>query len=187
MKLISGLVGAVLLTLAVPVCAQSLGDLAKQEAERRKAAPPAAKTYTNEDLKKLPPMAAEVGSKEAPTKVADDQKPADAAKPGRREPRRRTASPRRTRSSGARRITAAREEVRRNEMFRDALQTRINALTADFANRDDPFQRAQIGDDRQKAIAELARVNLEIDKANKAIGDIEEEARRAGVPPGWLR
>ena len=66
-------------------------------------------------------------------------------------------------------------------------QTRINALTADFAGRDDPFQRAQIGDDRQKAIAELARVTLEIDKATKSIGDIEEEARRAGVPPGWLR
>ena len=82
MKLSSGLVGAGLLTLAVPVCAQSLGDLAKQEAERRKTAPPAAKTYTNEDLKKLPPMAAEVGSKQAPTKVADDQAPTDAAKPG---------------------------------------------------------------------------------------------------------
>jgi hypothetical protein len=184
MKLFSGLVGAVLLTLAVPVCAQSLGDLAKQEAERRKSAPPAAKTYTNEDLKKLPPMAAEVGSKDAPSKVADDQKPGDAKADATKA---KESEPAKDEKFWRGRITAAHEEVRRNEMFRDALQTRINALTADFANRDDPFQRAQIGDDRQKAIAELARVTLEIDKANKAIGDIEEEARRAGVPPGWLR
>jgi hypothetical protein len=190
MKLSSGLIGAVLLTLAVPVCAQSLGDLAKQEAERRKSAPPAAKTYTNEDLKKLPPMASEVGSKEAPTKVADDQKPADAAKPGDVKAdatKTKEGEPAKDEAYWRGRITAAREEVRRNEMFRDALQTRINALSADFAGRDDPFQRAKIADDRQKAIAELARVTLEIDKANKAIGDIEEEARRAGVPPGWLR
>jgi hypothetical protein len=29
--------------------------VAKKEQERRKATPPAAKTYTNDDLKKLPP------------------------------------------------------------------------------------------------------------------------------------
>jgi hypothetical protein len=30
-------------------------------------------------------------------------------------------------------------------------------------------------------------VKAEIVNANKQIEDIEEEARRAGVPPGWLR
>ena len=72
-------------------------------------------------------------------------------------------------------------------MFREALQTQINSLNADFAGRDDPIQRAKIADDRQKKIAELARLTLDIDTANKLIADIEEEARRAGVPPGWLR
>ena len=48
-------------------------------------------------------------------------------------------------------------------------------------------QRAKIADDRQKALAELSRLTLDIDKANKQIADIEEEARKAGVPPGWLR
>ena len=85
------------------------------------------------------------------------------------------------------RINAAREEIRRNEMFRDALQTRINALSADFAGRDDPYQRAKIADDRQKALAELARLTIEIATSTRLIAEIEEEARRAGVPPGWLR
>src|SRR6185503_14800498 len=77
MKLSNGLLAAMLLTVAVPVCAQSLGDLARKEQERRKAAPPAAKTYTNEDLKKVTPMP---GGE--PPKAADSAKPADAVKPG---------------------------------------------------------------------------------------------------------
>ena len=72
-------------------------------------------------------------------------------------------------------------------MFAEALQTRINSLSTDFVNRDDPFQRAKIGEDRDKAIAELARVKGDIDRAKKQIEEIEEEARKAGVPPGWLR
>lgn len=196
MKLSSGLVAGVLLTVAVPVCAQSLGDLAKKEAERRKASPPAAtKTYTNEDLKKLPPATdgATKPADKAPAKADDAAATAgDPAKPG--DPVKADASttgepakPAKDEKYWRGRITAAREEVRRNEMFRDALQTRINALSADFSARDDPYQRATIADDRQKAIAELARVNSEIEKSTKLIADIEEEARRAGVPPGWLR
>jgi hypothetical protein len=85
------------------------------------------------------------------------------------------------------RINQAREELRRNEVFAEALQTRINSLSTDFVNRDDPFQRAKIGEDRDKALAELSRVKAEIVNGKKQIEDIEEEARKAGVPPGWLR
>ena len=41
---------------------------------------------------------------------------------------------------------AARESLRRNEVFQEALQSRIHALSADFVNRDDPYQRAKIGE-----------------------------------------
>ena len=192
MKLSSALVAGVLLTIAVPVCAQSLGDLAKKEQERRKAAPTATKTYTNDDLKKMPPLppqapgtdpAAKTGDKD-PAKE-DAAKPGDPAKPG--DAKADGAKPAKDEAYWRGRITTAREEVRRNEMFRDALQTRIDALSADFAGRDDPYQRATIADDRQKALAELERVKTEIEKLTKQIADIEEEARRAGVPPGWLR
>ena len=194
MKLSSGLLAAVLLTIAVPAHAQTLGELAKKEQERRKTAPPAAKTYTNDDLKKIPapPPPAAAGD---PSKAGDVKKPDGAsAKPG--DPSKPDAKADASKSTDEKpkdeaywrnRITAVREEIRRNEMFRDALQVRVNSLSADFAGRDDPVQRAQIADDRQKAIAELARVNTELEKGSKTIADIEEEARRAGVPPGWLR
>jgi hypothetical protein len=75
----------------------------------------------------------------------------------------------------------------RDLTFADALQSRINALATDFVNRDDPAQRAVIERDRQKAAAELERLRKQIVDDRKAVADFEEEARRAGVPPGWLR
>ena len=84
-------------------------------------------------------------------------------------------------------MTQAREALRRAQAFADALQSQINAMAADLVNRDDPYQRAKIADDRQKALAELQRVQSEVEQSKKEIADIEEEARHAGVPPGWIR
>src|SRR5947207_13802050 len=53
MKVSRGLLAVVMVALAVPVCAQSLGELAKKEADRRKATPTAKKVYTDDDLKKI--------------------------------------------------------------------------------------------------------------------------------------
>ncbi len=203
MKVSRGLLAGVLLTVAVPVCAQSLGDLAKKEAERRKAAPPASKVYTNDDLKKITVPGDEKDTKdtkdtkeqgaEAGDKGAESGKGTEAgkgesgAKADAKDGKDAAGGPARDEAWWRARITAAQEDVRRGEAFRDALQSQINGLTADFTSRDDPAQRAQIGDARQKALAELDRVNADIEKAKKRIGDIEEEARRANVPPGWLR
>ena len=49
------------------------------------------------------------------------------------------------------------------------------------------MQQAKRCDDRQKAIDELNRLTKQIADDKKAIADLQEEARRAGVPPGWLR
>ena len=173
-----------LLAGAATVSAQSLGDLAKKEAERRKAAPGAAKTYTNDDLKQLPPPAGTATGKAAEElKNADPTKPAEPEKVDATKP----AEPAKDEAHWRGRITAAREDIRRNESFLEALQSRVNALTADFTARDDPYQRAKIAEDRQKALAEMARLKEDIEKGKKSITDIEEEARRAGVPPGWIR
>ena len=84
-------------------------------------------------------------------------------------------------------MAEAREELRRNEVFVGALQTRVNTLNRDFANRDNPAQRRGLADDRSEAMGELTRVKGEVERAKKQIADIEEEARKSGVPPGWLR
>ena len=71
-------------------------------------------------------------------------------------------------------------------MFAEALQTRINSLTTDFVSRDDPAQRRHRRGPAE-ALTELTRVKQDIERGKKQIADIEEEARKAGVPPGWLR
>jgi hypothetical protein len=58
--------------------------------------------------------------------------------------------------------------------------------TTDFINRDDPAQ-AKLETDRKAALVELERVKKDMTDQTKAIAAIEEEARRAGVPAGWLR
>jgi hypothetical protein len=84
-------------------------------------------------------------------------------------------------------MTAARTGAERARAFAEALQSQINGLAAEFTARDDPRQRALVAEKRQKALDELARVQKEITDLEKTIRDIEEEARKAGVPPGWLR
>jgi hypothetical protein len=193
MKVSRALLAGVIVTLAVPVSAQSLGELAKKEQERRKASPPAAKVYTNDDLKKItvPGATAEEPKDTKDTKDTKDSKdPKDTKDPAAAKDAKEakdSADAPKDEAAWRARMTAAREDVRKGEMFRDALQSRINGLSADFSARDDPYQRAQIADERQKALAELARVNTDIDKAKKLITDIEEEARRANVPAGWIR
>jgi hypothetical protein len=81
----------------------------------------------------------------------------------------------------------ARDQVERSRLFAEALQSRINALNADFSARDDPAQRAAIGAQLNEALAELERVRGDIQAQERLVTDLEEEARRAGVPPGWLR
>ena len=155
----------------------TLGELAKQEQERRKAQKTPAKVYTKKDLPPSPPAPPPSTASPATATPAPETK----------QPEKKTGEEEKDETWWKNRINQVREEQRRNEMFAEALQTRINSLSTDFVNRDDPFQRAKIGEDRDKAIAELARVKGEIVRAKKQIEDIEEEARKAGVPPGWLR
>ena len=54
-------------------------------------------------------------------------------------------------------------------------------------NTDDPAKRSVVERDRQRALGEIERLKKEVAEQTKAIAGIEEEARRAGVPAGWLR
>ena len=177
----------VFLAGAVPARAQSLAEVAKKAADRRKTAgaeskPEAKKVYTNDDLKPAPAPSPGAIATPAAAEARDASKDAAAAKDAAKKPEDEKGE-----EYWRGRMSQAREELRRNEMFRAALQTRINSLTNDFSARDDPYQRAQLADDRQKAVAEMARVTEEIESLKKKIADIAEEARQADVPPGWLR
>jgi hypothetical protein len=192
--------------VARPAAGQSLADVARKEQERRKASATAAKAdkdkdsdkakkvYTNKDLgpggPEAPPAQTETASAPGtpPTQGGThthEPPPTQSPAPAAGAPA--AAGENRDENWWRNRITTARADLQRQTLFVEALQSRINALTTDFVNRDDPAQRDQIAVDRQKNLAELERVQKDIERLKKQVADIEEEARKAGVPAGWLR
>lgn len=180
--------------------AQSLGDVARREEERRKAlGSTGKKVYTNEDLGSAalapaPPPAADAAAGDKPA----DDKPGDggdaakgstaeAAKDGAAAAAKEEEQPARDQAYWRDRMLSLRTALDREQTYVEALQSRINALTTDYVNRDDPAQRDGIAVDRQRAIDEMDRLKKQIEDTRKSIADLEDEARRANVPPGWLR
>jgi hypothetical protein len=169
---------AALAGASAPLFAQSLGEVARKEEERRHTVKKPAKVYTNKDLGSVdpgPPVPAPDTSKPLPGSAAD-AKVAEKDK-----------TPVKDQAYWGTQVKTLQLQVDRDQLSADAMQGRISSLTADFAARDDPAQRAVINSNRQKAVVELERLNLDIRKGKKALADLLEEARRAGVPPGWLR
>ena len=165
--------------------AQSLADVAKKEEERRKAVPAPAKVYTNKDLGSVP-----AGSPAPPAAAAPNPADAKDADKAAKDPKAKDDKDKpqvKDQAYWADRMKVLQDQLQRDQNYADAMQTRINALTADFTSRDDPAQRAAVEQNRQKSVAELARLTKSVQDTTKSIADLREEARRSGVPPGWLR
>ena len=181
---------AVGLSASPAASGQTLGEVAKKEADRRKAQPQTGKVYTNKDLPASAQKPASANpSTETPAQTptdpvaaATEQKAEDGKAPGDKP-----QGDQKDQAYWKNRMATAREELRRSEMFAEALQTRVNTLNKDFSSRDNPAQRSAIGADRTEALNELTRVKQDVERGKKQIADIEEEARKAGVPPGWVR
>lgn len=184
-------------TASVSVLAQGLADVAKQEEGRRQSVGAEApsdknakrdspKVYTNKDLRGGSASSPIEAQKTAPASAATTSTAAASAAPA-AEPKADAKAEAKNEQYWRKRAQALRDQLDRDRTLADALQSRVNALTADVISRDDPAQRAKLSIDRQKAVSELERMKAAVSDGTKAIGDLEEEARRAGVPPGWLR
>lgn len=160
--------------LVGPVLAQSLGEVARKEEERRKSVKNPARVYTNKDLGGAAPPS----SLATPSASAEPAKPASAVQDDKDK---------KDRTYWAGRRKALQDKFDSDQSFADALQSKINALNTDFAARSDPAQRAVIERDRNKALDDLKRLQKAVLDGKKALTDLDEEARKAGVPPGWLR
>jgi hypothetical protein len=172
----------VALALQAGVSAQSLADVAKAEAARRQTVKKGAKVYTNEDLVRAPLTSAAPSQPAAATTTT--AKPGDpTAKPEDQKP----VDPTKTQAHWKERATTIQQSLSRNKLLVEALQSQVNALNAEYMNTDDPGQRDLMQARIQRATGELQRVQQEIEKQTKAAADLQEEARKAGVPAGWVR
>jgi len=182
-----------LLVCAAVSSAQGLADVARAEEARRKSVKAPSKTYTNDDLKgdnngATVASPTPSGAAAAPvTPATTAAQAATAAKPDAAKDAAKDQEPKKDEKYWRDRITAAQQAMARNKVLVDALQSRVNALTTDFANTDDPAQRAVVEQNRKTALAEMDRVKKDIDTRSKEITAIQEEGRKANVPPGWLR
>lgn len=198
--------GILAVSLFVPIAAtaQSLADVARAEEARRKATKGPVKVYGNDDLRPgveppPPPAAGDSAAAKPAAPAASTTKPAAGAKPGDAASAKAGEAAAAATSGAAKpsevkdeaywrkRIAEARTAVQRNQVFHDALQSQVNGLYTEFVNKSDPAQRAVVEQKRLKAMAEQDRIKAEITAQTKALQDIEDEARRAGVPAGWLR
>jgi len=81
-------------------------------------------------------------------------------------------------------VRRAREELALLEARAEALQAEINTLFAlGFQPRDFTYQTTQLARTRER----IPYARLEITRAERAWQEFREEARRAGIMPGWLR
>ena len=164
--LVYAVLGCAVLGCAAAAAAQSLADVARQEEERRKTIGTPGKVYTNESLRSEPastapvpaaPLASSAPTAESPTPsasvpAAETATPAD---PATAEPAATPGEAPVTEADWRKLVTDGRDALSRARIFADALQSRINVLSADFVNRDDPVQRDAVAADRNEALTEL--------------------------------
>jgi hypothetical protein len=166
--------------------AQGLGEAAKKEKQRRESGPaPGAKTYTQEDVAALPPVANE------PSAEAGEPAPPE-ADPGRPGAPAAGASA----SADAEADARAREEERwrsriagQRQRVEDARQKHAALASLNLVpgyEYVDASGRTVIG-----SVAQLqgmtARAKAALEAEEQALEALLEQARRANVPPGWLR
>ena len=164
--------------LASPLAAQSLGDVAARTNKERKGGAPA-KVYTNDDLDAARSAPETQGTVSTPgTAAAAPSGPAPAPAP--------TMDPsERWRRDGKQR----RDAVTRAEAKVAAIQARIDALLLDRdpVNVMDPNRMQTLEAAKAKAMQDLDTAKAELAKAQQDLESLEEDARKQGIPPGWLR
>lgn len=188
----------------------SLADLSRREALRRQLSAASAGTFSNDTLPYMPPPVMSAESTYISRSGAGGTGFAGAAEPG--APGMTAGSP-----AGApagqvpagppvppppvpepdeepqgedywrNRMDAARAALDRDQVLRDAMQTRVNSLQSDIVNRDDPAQRSLLQQQLNRALGELERLARQIETDEQEIATIQTEARRQGIPPGWIR
>jgi hypothetical protein len=190
---------------AHPVAAQSLGDVARQEAARREQIKASAKVLTNADLPAsavLAPAGAPAGpgapASEATASLVDAAAAAQgtegAAAAADQAKTRAPAAPEAAKKTepaddedgwkaraavvnGA--LAAARTQVRQLKALGDRLSLESQAANPDIA--------ARASAERIDLKAQVAKAEEAFAKATAAHEALQQEARAAGVPPAWIQ
>jgi len=148
---------------------QSLGEVARRERQRREVeAKKSKKVYTNDDFPDAAPAAMEAPN---PRPLAADSKERSAK-----------VDEAQLEKQWRRRFAEARARLRKAEQ--DAWQTRIKTVFVGGGGISGMSSGAAVP--VQMQVREFVETD-ELRLARKAVDDLEEELRHAGLPPGWGR
>ena len=180
-------VATALLALPPIAGAQGLGDASKKEKERRESSKaPKAKTYTQDELATLPPVANDPGQttsdSTSPTAVGSAPPIFPSEEPGAAAASEESAR-RRDEAQWRARVARARANVEEARKVHETLAS-MN-LVPGYVYQDSHGRTVIHSIEELQGLT--ARAKAELDAAQKALDDLLEQARRANVPPGWLR
>ncbi len=204
-------VALVLLAVASSAAAQNLSELAAKEKQRRNAvaagATPA-RSFTNDDLEKSGPQASPTPSptgagptlrpgvkpparprrpsRDEGAPDSEDEENAEAPPPAEGQPGAEAAWRQRAKSAQDA-ISAAEQRVAAAERALGAARTGISQPLPSDGLRQTPPNALVKEASLQSAEAALATARASLDQARTAWADLEELARKASIPPGWLR
>jgi hypothetical protein len=195
--------GLFALALASEGYSQSLADLAKKEKERRQAVTTASKIITNDQIAKYQGAAVSTGTPSSPATNEPqagkgstvEQKPAGEAeaKAEAAPPEGKPASDEsvdfqgRTESFWKQTMADARQRVTQLENECNVLILKLNDLQNRFYKESDGFKQQEIQRDIQKTLYEQDQNKESLAKAKTAVTDLEQEARKSGALPGWIK
>jgi hypothetical protein len=169
---------------------QSLADVARKEEERRKAVKTPARVFTIQDVQKaggVDPTAPVTAPPEGSTAPAASAATTPAAAAATLPDSSKEEPPVQDEAYWRGRFASAREKLERSTAYIDALKTQYSVLANRFVAVSDAAERGAMFAEMQKAEAEISRLQEEVGQQTQGLADLEEQARRAGVPPGWIR
>ncbi len=177
-------IAALLATLAAPLSGQSLNlvELKKKEEERRKKAEGSKYSVSDENLKSI-----DVKSKKysfiqlEESDVEDDSQAAQP--PAGTDP----ADETRTEAFWRNQKNEIEERIAFLEQSAEEQQLQLNQLWTDFYLTDSFIQQNEMRARIDQLTQQLETSRLNLERARKELADLQERARRAGIPPGWLR
>jgi chromosome segregation ATPase len=187
-RIICSVVGLCFLAGSGVATAQSLADVAKKTQAQRKTTKRPARVYTNADVPVTAAATANTATEVSTTpKEGEEAAPADPnAKPAEGSKTSVNAS---DEANWRNRITSAREAVSRAKEQLEGMRTRVLHLQTAKAlgSNGDVNQQAAVATQQSAALQEFDRLRADVEKYQKALTDLEAEARAANVPAGWLR
>jgi hypothetical protein len=171
---------------------QSLGDLAKEEKERRETVKND-RVISDEEMAKFKSKSdsAKDASGKASAQSGDrgmKENKADNAAKKENEPADEEAVDFQGRPESFWRNTmgAARGNVAKLENEANALVLKLNSLQDQFYKEADGYRRETVQREIQKTYYEQDLNKQNLEKAKVAVQDLENEARKSGALPGWI-